>query len=152
VGVARALRARRLPARDGDPGEVPAASGPPPDPASAGRHCLLSLVTARKIADRQTQSRDGVTVKNDHSLLVWVLDQTLGLLLSSARTAEQEEAVKELRTLALLPKPDKAKIKSLVHRLGTMGSIKPEPMQTRRTPKRAGVTKHALFASPLTES
>ncbi len=78
-------------------------------------------------------------MKNDHSLLVWVLDQTLGLLLSSARTAEQEEAVKELRTLALLPKPDKSKLESLVHRLETMVSTKPEPMRTERTLKRAGV-------------
>lgn len=76
---------------------------------------------------------------NDHSLLVWVLDQTLGLLQGSARTAEQEEAVKELRTLALLPKPDKARLESLVHRLETMGSIKPEPMRTQRTLKRAEI-------------
>lgn len=78
-------------------------------------------------------------MKNDHSLLVWVLDQSLGLLLSFARTAEQEVAVKELRTLALLPKPDKAKLESLVHRLETMVSTKPEPMRTERTLKRAGV-------------
>ena len=89
------------------------------------------------MADRQTQSRDGATVKNDHSLLVWVLDQTLGLLQSSARTAEQEEAVKELRTLALLPKPDKAKLEALVHRLETLGSTNPESARTPRTPKRA---------------
>lgn len=76
---------------------------------------------------------------NDHSLLVWVLDQVLGLLKRSARTAEQEEAVKELRTQALLPKPDKAKIESLVHRLETMVSITPEFMRTRLPLKRAGV-------------
>lgn len=76
---------------------------------------------------------------NDHSLLVWVLDQTLGLLQRSARTAEQEEVVKELRSLALLPKPDKAKLESLIHRLETMASITPEPLQTHRTLKRAGV-------------
>jgi hypothetical protein len=78
-------------------------------------------------------------VPNDHSLLVWVLDQTLGLLQRSAKTAEQEEAVKELRTLALLPKPDKAKLESLVHRLETMVSSKPEFMRTHRTLKRADI-------------
>jgi hypothetical protein len=78
-------------------------------------------------------------VPNDHSLLVWVLDRTLGLLQSSARTAEQEEAVKELRTLALLPKPDKARLESLVHRLETVVSSKPELMQTHRTLKRAEI-------------
>jgi hypothetical protein len=71
--------------------------------------------------------------------LVWVLDQILGLLQRSAKTAEQEEAVKELRSLALLPKPDKAKLQSLVHRLETMDSITPEPLQTNRPLKRAGV-------------
>jgi hypothetical protein len=71
--------------------------------------------------------------------LVWVLDQTLGLLQRSARTAEQEEAVKELRTLALLPKPDKASLESLVHRLETMVSSKPELMRTQRTLKRAEI-------------
>jgi hypothetical protein len=71
--------------------------------------------------------------------LVWVLDQTLGLLKRSARTAEEEEAVKELRTQALLPKPDKAKIESLVHRLETMVSITPEFMRTHLPLKRAGV-------------
>jgi hypothetical protein len=71
--------------------------------------------------------------------LVWVLDQTLGLLQRSARTAEQEEVVKELRSLALLPKPDKAKLESLVHQLETMGSITPGPLQTHRTLKRPGV-------------
>ena len=78
---------------------------------------------------------------NDHSLLVWVLDQTLGLLKRSARTAEEEEAVKELCTQALLPKPDKARIESLVHRLETMVSITPELMRTHLPPKRAGVMK-----------
>ena len=53
--------------------------------------------------------------------------------------AEQEEVVKELRSLALLPKPDKAKLESLIHRLETMASITPEPLQTHRTLKRAGV-------------
>ena len=76
-------------------------------------------------------------MKNDHSLLVWVLDRTLGLLQTSARTAEQEEAVKELRTLALLPKPDKAKLEALVHRLETMASTDPGSARTHRTPKRA---------------
>jgi hypothetical protein len=71
--------------------------------------------------------------------LVWVLDQTLGLLKRSARTAEEEEAVNELRTLTLLPKPDKAKIESLVHRLETMVSITPEFMRTHLPLKRAGV-------------
>jgi adenylate kinase len=71
--------------------------------------------------------------------LVWVLDQILGLLQRSARTGEQEEAVKELRSLALLPKPDKAKLQSLVHRLETMDSITPEPLRTNRPLKRAGV-------------
>ena len=98
-------------------------------------------VDTRKIAYRQTQSRDGAAVPNDHSLLVWVLDQTLGLLKRSARTAEEEEAVKELRTQALLPKPDKARIESLVHRLETMVSITPELMRTHLPPKRAGVMK-----------
>ena len=78
-------------------------------------------------------------MQDDHSVLVWVLDQTLGLLKRSARTAEQEEAVKELRMQALLPKPDKAKIESLVHRLETMVSITPEFMRTRLPLKRAGV-------------
>jgi len=78
-------------------------------------------------------------VPNDHSLLVWVLDQTLGLLKRSARTAEEEEAVKELRTQALLPKPDKARIESLVHRLETMVTIAPESMRTHLPLKRAGV-------------
>ena len=96
-------------------------------------------VDTRKIADRQIQSWDGAAVPNDHSLLVWVLDQALGLLKRSARTAEEEEAVKELRTQALLPKPDKAKIESLVHRLGTMVSITPEFMRTHLPLKRAGV-------------
>lgn len=76
---------------------------------------------------------------NDHSLLVWVLDQTLGLLQKSTRTAEQEEAVNELRTLALLPKPDKAKLESLVHRLETLGSTSPESARTPRTPRRAEI-------------
>lgn len=80
-------------------------------------------------------------MKNDHSLLVWVVDQTLGLLQRFARTAEQEEAVKELRTLALLPKPDKSKLEALVHRLETMDSTNPESARTHRTPKRAGVTE-----------
>jgi len=71
--------------------------------------------------------------------LVWVLDQTLGLLKRSARTAEEEKAVKALRTQALLPKPDKAKIESLVHRLETMVSITPESMRTHLPLKRAGV-------------
>ena len=96
-------------------------------------------VDTRKMADRQTQRREGAAVPNDHSVLVWVLDQTLGLLKRSARTAEQEEAVKELRMQALLPKPDKAKIESLVHRLETMVSITPEFMRTRLPLKRAGV-------------
>jgi len=78
-------------------------------------------------------------VPNDHSLLVWVLDQVLGLLKRSARTAEQEEAVKELRTQALLPKPDKAKIESLVHRLETMVSTTPEFTRAHLPLKRAGV-------------
>jgi len=78
-------------------------------------------------------------VPNDHSLLVWVLDQTLGLLQRSAKTAEQEEAVKELRTLALLPKPDKATIESLVHRLDAMAPTAPEVMRTPLPVKRAGV-------------
>ena len=76
---------------------------------------------------------------NDHSLLVWVLDQILGLLKRSARTAEEEEAVKELRTQALLPKPDKAKLESLVHRLETMVSITPEYKRTHLPLKRPGV-------------
>jgi len=80
-------------------------------------------------------------VPNDHSLLVWVLDQTLGLLQRSARTAEQEEAVKELRTLALLPKPDKARLESLVHRLETMVSSKSELMRTHFPLKREGVVE-----------
>jgi len=78
-------------------------------------------------------------VPNDHSLLVWVLDQTLGLLQRSAKTAEQEEAVKELRTLALLPKPDKATIESLVHRLDAIAPTAPEVMRTPLPVKRAGV-------------
>ena len=76
---------------------------------------------------------------NDHSLLVWVLDQTLGLLKRSARTAEEEEAVKELRTQALLPKPDKATIESLVHRLEAMAPTTPELVRTALPVKRAGV-------------
>jgi hypothetical protein len=96
-------------------------------------------VDPRNIADRQTQSRDGAAVPNDDSLLVWVLDQILGMLKRSARTAEEEEAVRELRTLALLPKPDKTKLESLIHRLETMGSMNPESMRTHRTLKRAGV-------------
>ncbi len=99
----------------------------------------MSCANARKIVDRQIKSRDGAAVPNDHSLLVWVLDQTLGLLKRSARTAEEEEAVKELRSQALLPKPDKAKIESLVHRLETMVSITPEFMRTHLPLKRAGV-------------
>jgi hypothetical protein len=78
---------------------------------------------------------------NDHSLLVWVLDQTLGLLERSARTTEEQQAVKELRTLALLPKPDKAKLESLVHRLETMRSINPDFMRTPRTLKRTAVVE-----------
>jgi len=91
------------------------------------------------MADRQIQSREDAAVPNDQSLLVWVLDQVLGLLKRSARTAEEEEAVKELRTQALLPKPDKAMIESLVHRLETMVSTTPEFMRTRLPLKRAGV-------------
>jgi hypothetical protein len=91
------------------------------------------------MTDRQTQSREGAAVPNDHSLLVWVLDQILGLLKRSARTAEEQEAVKELRTQALLPKPDKATIESLVHRLDAMAPTGPEGLRTALPVKRAGV-------------